>query len=105
MALNINKATIGYDQNELHNALKEIQTEVIQKTCDALDTNISELESAIDEVWVGQSADNFKKNLENDVSKIQMALQSAYYALTSQFNQIITGMAEVDNNLVERRQP
>ena len=34
-----------------------------------------------------------------------MALQSAYYALTSQFNQIITGMAEVDNNLVERRQP
>lgn len=103
MALNINNATIGYDANEVQTALNNIRTDVIGATQDALRQNMNSLREAVDNVWVGQSAENFKSNMSTDMEAICSYLDEAYESLKNELNQITNEMSQIDENLVEKR--
>ncbi len=103
MALNITNATIGFDSNEVQTALNNIRTDVIGATQESLRQNMSSLREAVDAVWVGQSAENFKTNMTTDMEAICKSLDDAFESLKNELTQITNGMAEIDQNLVEKR--
>lgn len=61
MALTIQGATIGYDANEVQTALNNIHTQVIEEAQNQLRQQLTQLDASVDEIWVGQSAETFKK--------------------------------------------
>ena len=56
MALTIQGADIGFDANEVQAALNDIHTQVIEQAQNDLRRQLSDLDNAVDEIWVGQSA-------------------------------------------------
>ena len=101
--LNIEKATLGYDANNIQKLLNKINYEVIFEAQKALRQNLSDLRKATDEVWVGYSAMNFKSNMDSDVDKICSALDETFEVLKGQLNDIVNKMDADDKNLVTRR--
>ena len=103
MALTIQGADIGFDANEVQAALNDIHTQVIEQAQNDLRIQLSDLDNAVDEIWVGQSAEIFKKNMQTDVEAICQGLSDAYEVLKSEFSQITSSMTEIDANLVQER--
>ena len=103
MALTIQGADIGYDANEVQTALNNIRAQVIEEAQNQLRQQISDLENSVDEIWVGKSADNFKKNMQKDVNDICKGLDETYEMLKDEFNHITARMANIDATLVDER--
>ena len=104
MALTIQGATIGFDANEVQTALNNIHTQVIEEAKGQLRQQLTQLYTSVDEVWVGQSAEIFKDNMQVDVDGVCQGLDAAYEVLKSEFSQITSDMINADaNNIIERR--
>ncbi len=103
MALTIQGADIGYDANEVQTALNNIHTQVIEEAQNQLRQQLTQLDASVDEIWVGQSAETFKKNMQTDVDAICQGLNDTYEILKNEFSQITASMAEIDANLVQER--
>ena len=103
MALEIEGASIGYDSNNLQSTLMDIHTDCIIKAQNELRTNLKDLNDALNECWVGVSADNFKSNMEKDVEGICKGLESAYNDLVEEFKGILAELAKIDEELVTKR--
>ena len=103
MALQISGSDIGVDSNGVQTALNNLQTNVIQDTITKMNNSLGTLRSSVDDAWVGQSAENFKENMETDKNTIVDALNATFDTLKSEVNQIVTRMGEADEALVERR--
>ena len=103
MALNIEGATLGYDANNIRALLNDMNTNVIQETISKMGSGLGDLDSHVDEVWVGASAKNFKNNMSHDKDVIAAALRESYVALEGELNQIVNKMDELDRNLVQER--
>lgn len=101
--LNIEKATLGYDANNIQKLLNIINSDVIDKTQQALRDNVKLLRDATDEVWVGHSAIQFKNNIDSDVKNVCDALAATFEVLKKQLNDIVIEMDDDDRNLVARR--
>lgn len=104
MALNIENATLGYDANNVDAAKRSLNENVIQDTITKMNQEVSTLRSAVDAIWVGQSAEQFKKNLEYDVDYITKCLEETREILNTELNEIVNKMDEVDQNLVQGRE-
>lgn len=104
MALGIEGASIGFDANNVQTALNNLNTKVIEETVDKMNGSMDNLRTQVSSVWVGQSAENFKANMEADKNKIIEALHSTYQILESEMYQIVEKMAEVDHELVKVRE-
>lgn len=103
MALNIEKATLGYDANNVTAAINSLNTDVIVESETKLRNSLSTLFTAVDAVWAGQSAEQFKKNMDYDVEIICQSLEETHKVLETELNQIVNKMDEVDQNLVQGR--
>lgn len=103
MTLNIEKATLGYDANNVTEAINSLNTDVIIASQNKLKSSLSTLFTAVDEVWAGQSAQQFKKNMEYDVGVICQSLDDTHKVLETELNEIVNKMDEVDQNLVQGR--
>lgn len=103
MALNIEGATIGYDENNMTRTLNNVHNNCVEQAKKGLRTNLSELNSSVNRCWVGQSAENFKSNMEHDVEEICKGLEAAYLGLEAEFKKVIAGLAEIDQQLVDKR--
>lgn len=103
MALNIEKATLGYDANNVTAAINSLNTDVIVESETKLRNSLSTLFTAVDAVWVGQSAKQFKENMDYDVEIICQSLEETHKVLETELNQIVNKMDEVDQNLVQGR--
>lgn len=101
--LNIEKATLGYDANNIQKLLNRINSDVIFAAQRDLRQNLADLRSATDEVWVGHSALQFKSNMDSDVDKVCAALDATFEVLKGQLNDIVNKMDTDDKNLVARR--
>ena len=64
--LNIEQAGIGYDTAGISNFLNKLNLDVIDDLVSKLHNNIGPLREAVDQVWVGQSANAFKEKLEKE---------------------------------------
>lgn len=103
MALTIDKATIGYNQAEMKRTLHHIESNCVTATKRTLRNNIQTLRSEVHKCWVGKSADNFMANMQSDVDKICKGLDQAYAGLESEFKKVLAGLAQIDQNVIERR--
>lgn len=103
MALQISSADIGADTSGVQTALNNLQVHVIQDTISKMNNSMQNLRNSVDEAWVGQSAENFKDNMETDKTHVINALNETFEGLKSEINQIVARMGEADEALVERR--
>lgn len=103
MPLTIEGATIGYDQTNIKTLIDNVKVDVVDKAQEELNNKLVDLEEAIDEIWVGRSADIFKNNVKTDISHICDALAKAHEAFTTEMNAITNAMVAMDENLVRER--
>ena len=103
MALNIEGASIGFNENQMITTLNNVHHNCVELTKGALRMSLGTLRDSVNECWVGQSADNFMSNQESDVEKICAGLDAAYEGLVNQFKEVGAGLNEIDQTLVERR--
>ncbi len=104
MALNIEGATLGYDANNVQAAFNSLNQEVIGETIILLKQGLEKLNQATDQVWVGQSAEQFKKNMQYDADFISERLEETRDILKTELDEIVNKMDEVDQNLVKGRE-
>ncbi|MBR3236445.1 hypothetical protein IKF92_02075 [Candidatus Saccharibacteria bacterium] len=100
---NIQQSTIGYDTQGVDDMLREIKTKVILEAAEEMKTSVNSLNEAIDSIWVGTSADQFKQNMQSDVTKISRKLEESYNVLESRIWGIVSSMSEADQNLIKSR--
>ncbi len=103
MALQISGADIGADIQGVQTAINNLEVHVIQDTITKMNGSMETLRTSVDEAWVGQSAETFKKNMETDKNTVIDALNATFDGLKSEINQIVSRMAEVDEALVVER--
>lgn len=103
MALNIEGATLGYDANNVMAAFNSLNQVVIGETVQKLQQGTAGVRSDVDSVWVGASAEQFKKNIDFDADVISKALYETREVLKGELAQIVIKMDEVDQNLVSER--
>lgn len=103
MALGIEGATIGYDEGNMVSTLNHVHNDCVVTAKNALRNNLSTLRSEVHACWVGQSANNFMDNMEHDVEEICKGLDAAYEGLVAEFQKVLAGLAEIDQELIEKR--
>lgn len=103
MALNIEGASIGFDANNVGQALTNLQTRVIDEANQRMDGKFEEVQDYVNKAWMGESAEAFKDNFFSDKEVVKQALEETHQALKSEMYSIVNAMAEVDQNLVQRR--
>ena len=103
MALTIEGATVGYDSGEVQTAINNLHTKCIADTKNLMTKEMSTLRTAVDNAWVGQSAESFKNNLQADLTTISNALDETFNVLQSELFEIVNKMDEMDQNLVKER--
>lgn len=99
MALTIENASFGYDANNLQSTLNNIHNNCVESTKSALRTNLDELRTAIDNCWVGSSAEKFKDQMQRNVDDICKGLDLAYDSLCSTFYNAQSDMQSVDDEI------
>ena len=103
MGLTIERATEGVNANEVQTALNAIHASVILDAQNQMRTELNTLTQGVDDVWVGQSAEAFKHNMEVVMNEIIDALDSSYRDVESMFNQVTNNFLEFDENLIQRK--
>ena len=103
MALGIDGATIGYDQNQMLATLNNVHNNCVNRTKTALRTNLEQLRLEVHACWVGKSAETFMSNQEHDIEVICNGLDAAYDGLEAEFKKVIAGLAEIDQQLIQSR--
>lgn len=103
MALNIEGASLGYDANGVQSYINDINTNLVEEACTQLQTGLAGLRTATDQVWVGQSAETFKTNMEHDVDAICAAMRESREVLIAELKELANRMGQLDENLVQPR--
>ena len=100
MALNIEGASIGYDANNVQQALTNLNIQCIERTITTMNSEMVKLRDVVDSAWVGASAEQFKKNMQSNVEYIENQIEAAKTQLEDEFHNIINKMQDMDDNLV-----
>lgn len=105
MTLSITGATIGYDRTQVQAAINSLRQEAIEATKQKMASGLNTLNSEVDAVWVGTSADRFKKNMQTDYKTICDAMDESYDTLVKEIYQVVNEMDNIDQSvLAERKQ-
>ena len=75
MGLNIEGASIGYDEGSMNATLQHVENDCINQTKEQLRNRLAQLRDEVNACWVGQSAETFKSNMDHDVQEICKLLQ------------------------------
>jgi hypothetical protein len=102
-SLDIDKATVGYKSQGVGDLLTDIRMNVVEDAATKLENGAERLMEAVNTIWVGNSADQYKTNLQNDVKKVCKALRDAYSSMEIEITNIGYKLSEVDNQLVKAR--
>lgn len=103
MALNIENAKVGYDENSMVTTLNNVHQNCVTRSKSALHTELATLRDEVHNCWVGKSADVFMNNMEHDVEEICKGLDAAYDGLVAEFNKVLAGLAQIDQDLIDKR--
>ena len=104
MALNIEGASIGFDINNIEAAINNLNVRCIGETIELMTSGFSEIQSTVDSVWVGASAEQFKNNIKYDIDNVAKALEETKELLKAEMYHIVNEMTAVDEVLVEARE-
>lgn len=100
--LNIGKASIGVDTNELRTAISKLKTEVIDSTITAIKGAEDEIKAYVDNAWIGKSAERFKSLVSQDVLSITWNLNNSFDELTTNLKQTAESMKDAESEIVIR---
>ncbi|MBR6168794.1 hypothetical protein IKQ74_02515 [Candidatus Saccharibacteria bacterium] len=103
MKLAMEQATIGYSRTGVNSLMENIKANVIDDATKQMEDGLKDLEDAIDAIWVGKSAEQFKENMRNDNRKLRAAMQQVYLSINGETKEVGRQMAHVDEQLVEKR--
>ena len=103
MALNIDGSTIGYDTPGVGALKEQIHRQCIQETVDVLTACWTKLQDAVDQAWVGHSAEVFKNNFSHDVNSLKGALKQTDEILDTELDNIVKLLQATDSQLVQDR--
>ena len=103
MALDLEQSTIGYDRSAMERTLQNVHNDCVLHAQTKLRNSLNNLSEDVKKCWAGQSARNFMLNMITDVDKICKGLDAAYDNLVGEFNTVLSGLAEVDETLIEKR--
>lgn len=101
MALDISRASVGYDSEGVKNLMNDIKASVIEETKEKLKNSETNLDNALDEIWQGHSEETFKSNMHEDVLVVCDALDTAYATLAAEIIRAGTAMGAADQELVQ----
>ena len=99
MALTIENATEGYDSSNLNALKEEIKTACIDPAIDDLGKGLEDLKNAIDQIWVGDSANRFKDKMENHISNAQKLMRTVKSDVELYLGNITVQLREVDESI------
>jgi hypothetical protein len=68
-----------------------------------MNTDFDNLKIAVDACWQGNSAEQFKKNMERDKELVQSGLREIRDAIGLELHGIQRGIATVDDNLISSK--
>lgn len=101
MALTIENATVGYNQDGIKSLMEDIKANVIEEAKNSLKNSENTLDEALDEIWQGKSEETFKSNMHEDVLVVCDALDTAYNTLAAEIYRAGHAMGRVDEELVQ----
>lgn len=99
MALDISGATLGYDRNGLTKLIEDIQVNCIEETITAINDGMEFLLGEIENVWVGHSANGYRRKLEEDRDKVTSALQKVGEQIQTDLAAAIAQIDSVDQSI------
>lgn len=97
--LGIESATYGYDSNNTQNLINQINIKCVSDTVTAINTGLAELRVAVDQAWVGASAEKFKEKMEQDANAVSKAIEDAGEMCKSTLRSTVSQMAAVDESI------
>lgn len=104
MDLDITGATFGYNTEGVKTLLERIKNDQLDRASKEMGLKLTTLTTTVDKVWVGKSADTFKLNLQNDITKIQAAIAESYKGVENVLGKSLHDMIyDVDADLVKDR--
>lgn len=99
MALNFENSTFGYDSEGLQHLINEINVNCIANTISAMRTGLANINTSVDQAWVGQSANKFKDKVQEDANQVIKALEEAGNAVVGGLHASGGGMIDVDQSI------
>lgn len=102
MTLNISGATSGYDVNGMQTLITEVNTQCVVPACATLRTDVNTVRTAVDEVWVGASAEAFKTKLTDDTETMCKTLEETGRLIQEQLNNAGSNIEEYDDALAQQ---
>lgn len=103
MALKIENASIGYDEDGVRKLSNDIHSNVIIATKDIMSSEVTAIHDIVGEHWVGGSAEIFKTNMEHDMTVVSQALDNEYTDLVSKLQEVATVMGEKEEEVITKR--
>lgn len=103
MALNLEGSSIGFDENAASAAVELAKGHLVDGTRGILTANELLLRGRVDNVWVGNSAEVFKKNFSTDIDTIKKNLEKSFEIYSKEMVAISKAMGEIDGTAVAAR--
>ncbi len=100
--LGIEGATQGFDESGVNSYWNSLKTEMIDKAEQQL-ANLTNINSTVNSVWRGTSAETYKENFAHDVNIIIKAIEEAKVALEGAIRNTESNMSHLDETLVTKR--
>ena len=102
--LHIEGADYGFDEHGSEEALKRINEEVIERVVDRMEKAVDRLMDAVDNAWVGPSAEIFKDKLFEDFKTIKYGMGIARKQLYTTFSETQQQMYDADLEILSKRE-
>lgn len=102
--LGIEGATLGFDEDGSRQALDNINEQIIERIIERMEHSVEDLMYAVDEAWVGPSAEIFKDNVFADLNTIEYGMEESRRQLYEEFSNVQQQMFNADTSILNRRE-
>lgn len=102
-AMDFTSATEGVSFTGMETFKDTIHTDVFDAMVSAIN-NLDTVRDAVDNNWVGNSANNFKSNITNGAKTMADQMKDIQAMLDTELDGIVQSVAEADDTLIELEQ-
>ncbi len=98
---NFTNASVGYDASGLDDYIHQIKTNVIEKTANDIETEMNTQMNAVNDYWVGASAEAFKELMKSDVAQLKKAFTAIETGLENNLHTMGQDVVNSDNAIAQ----
>ena len=96
MSISLDNTTLGTEQSNVKTILNTIDDGLIKATLEIANTNLNQLVSTVDTMWIGVTADEFKKKVINDKDTFVKIMSSLSDRMHEDITQMSANVANAD---------